>query len=453
MIALKQRRFPTPNSFLAADFGHFVLCQKDQADVKLYPKVGFSEEDGMARKILLALTLVFVCGLAIAPTVAQDEFIFGMVLVGPFNDRGWSQAHYEGGQYVEQNVPGAKMLYFEKLNPADAPETTLRDVVTNMVDKGAQLIFTASDEFEEDTAEVAKEFPDVIFINVSGDDAYAGTAPANVGNVMGTIEWGKLIAGCAAGLTTETGSIGYLGPLINFETRRLAASAYLGARYCYENYRGLDPDNLKFTVTWIGFWFNIPGVTLDPTEVTNSFFDSGADVVISGIDTTEGIVVAGQRAKQGEKVWSIPYDYVGACEEAPEICLGVPYFHWGPGYAQIVAAAKNGAYQQEWTLLNPDWTDINNPDTSGVGFVKGAGLSEANAASLDDFIAKAAAFAQDEANADTIFLWQGPLKYQDGTEIAAAGEALPYIAPLGEAPSIWYLDQLLEGMTGPSKQE
>lgn len=407
----------------------------------------------MVRKALFALTLVFVCGLIIMPAAAQDEFVFGMVLVGPFNDRGWSQAHYEGGQYVEQNVPGAKMLFFEKLNPADAPETTLRDVVTNMVDQGAQLIFTASDEFEEDTAEVAKEFPDIIFINVSGDDAYTGTAPANLGNVMGAMEWGKLIAGCAAGLTTETGSIGYLGPLINFETRRLAASAYLGARYCYENYRGFDPADLKFTVTWIGFWFNIPGVTLDPTEVTNSFFDSGVDVVISGIDTTEGIVVAGQRAAQGEKVWSIPYDYMGACDEAPDICLGVPYFHWGPGYAQIVAAAKNGAYTQEWTLLNPDWADINNQDTSAIGFVKGAGLSEANAASLDDFIAKAAAFAQDEANADNVFLWRGPLKYQDGTEIAAEDESLPYIAPLGETPSIWYLDQLLEGMTGPSKQE
>ena len=142
----------------------------------------------MVRKALLALTLVFVCGLIIMPAAAQDEFVFGMVLVGPFNDRGWSQAHYEGGQYVEQNVPGAKMLFFEKLNPADAPETTLRDVVTNMVDQGAQLIFTASDEFEEDTAEVAKEFPDIIFINVSGDDAYTGTAPANLGNVMGAME-------------------------------------------------------------------------------------------------------------------------------------------------------------------------------------------------------------------------------------------------------------------------
>jgi simple sugar transport system substrate-binding protein len=192
-----------------------------------------------------------------------------------------------------------------------------------------------------------------------------------------------------------------LGPLINFETRRLASSAYLGARYCYEKYVGGNPDKLKFNVTWIGFWFNIPGVTLDPTEETNAFFDNGSDVVISGIDTTEAIVVAGQRAKEGQSVWAIPYDFAGACDIAPDVCLGVPYFHWGPSYVNIVNAVKDGTYKQSWDLTNPDWTDLNNPDTSGVGFVKGSALSEKGSASLDSFIAEAAAFATDPANKDS----------------------------------------------------
>ena len=91
---------------------------------------------------------------------------------------------------------------------------------------------------------------------------------------MGRMEYGKMIAGCAAALSTQTGQIGYLGPLINDETRRLVNSAYFGARHCWEN-AGNDPADLSFTVNWIGFWFNIPGQTLDPTQVTNDFFDSG----------------------------------------------------------------------------------------------------------------------------------------------------------------------------------
>ena len=295
----------------------------------------------MKRNVLLVLFLVIaMVATACGPAAEEEaeEFVFGLVLVGPHNDHGWSEAHYTAGQYVEANVENTRMVYFESLNAADAPETTLEQVVEEMVSEGATLIFTTSDAFEEDTLAVAEAYPDVTFINVSGDDVLTGEAPSNEGNLMGNMVWGKLMAGCAAALATETGSIGYLGPLINHETRRLASSVYLGARYCYETYRELDPDDLEFTVTWIGFWFNIPGVTLDPTEETQRFFDQGVDVVVSGIDTTEAIVVAGQRAAEDEQAWAIPYDYEGACAEAEDVCLGVPYFNWGPDYAEIVQA-------------------------------------------------------------------------------------------------------------------
>lgn len=396
------------------------------------------------RSVFALLLSVLLMVMAIAPIAAQDEIVFGVVLVGPQNDRGWSQAHYEGGQYVEANLPGSRMVVFESLNPADAPETTLSEVVTEMVDQGARVIFTASDAFEEDTAAVARAFPDVVFINISGDDALTGEAPPNLGNLMGQMEWGKLIAGCAAALTTETGNIGYLGPLINGETRRLASSAYLGARYCYEAYRGGNPEDLTFTVTWIGFWFNIPGVTLDPTEETNTFFDSGADVVISGIDTTEAIVIAGQRRAAGENVYAIPYDYIGACEEAPEACLGVPYFHWGPDYLRIVRAVAEGTWTPEWIWAGPDWSDINNPDTSAIGFVTGPGLSEEASAQLDDFIANLASYATNPLVPTSFALWHGPLYLQDGTELAGENEWVDVL-------DVWYLPQLLQGMVGASE--
>ncbi|MDX2138950.1 MAG: BMP family ABC transporter substrate-binding protein [Chloroflexota bacterium] len=400
----------------------------------------------MLRKLFLVICLAALALVLALPTLAQDEFVFGMILVGPRDDQGWSQAHYEGGLYVEETVPGARMLVFERLNPADSPETTMLQVVTEMVDQGAQLIYTTSDDFKADTHEVAAAFPDVQFIHASGDGALTGEAPPNVGNTMGQMEWGKMIAGCAAALTTQTGSIGYLGPLINEETRRLTASAYLGARYCYENYRGMSADDLTFTVTWIGFWFNIPGVTLDPTEEANTLLDNGADVLISGIDTRQAIEVAGQRREQGEEVWGIPYDFMDSCGEEGSVtanaCLGVPYFHWGPEYKGITEAVIAGTYEQTWTWFGPDWSDLNNLDSSGIGFVKGAALTEENSATLDEFIAMLAEFAAE--NPENFALWVGPLNYQDGTEMAADGELVDRL-------DVWYLSQLLEGMIGASE--
>jgi len=371
----------------------------------------------------------------------EEEFVFGMILVGPKNDRGWSQAHYEGGLYVEENIPGAQMIVFESLNPADKPEATLEGVVDDMVAQGVQLVFTTSDEFEEDTVGAAEKYPEVTFISVSGDDAWAegqdvGLAPPNEGNIMGDMPPMKAIAGCAAALATDSGKIAYLGPLINFETRRLVSSVYLGARYCYENYRGMSADDLEFTVTWIGFWFNIPGVTLDPTEVTTGFFDGGADVVISGIDTTEGIVVAGQRADQGESVWAVPYDFEGACEEKPEICLGVPYFNWGPAYLETAEAVIGGTWTQGWDWNPPYWEDLTDNAVTPVGWVDGTGLTEEMKADLDAFIAGMAS--------GEIVMWQGPLNLQDGTPYLADGE-------VATEAQIWYLPQLLEGMEGPSE--
>jgi len=370
------------------------------------------------------------------PAAEAAPITFGVVLVGPKNDHGWSQAHAEGAQYVMDNLPGSKAIIFESLNPADKPEATLEGVVDDMVAEGATLILTTSDEFEEDTLSVAKKYPDVTFVNVSGDDAKTGEASPNLSNLMGRMEDMKAVAGCAAALATDSGSIGYLGPLINFETRRLTASAYLGAKYCYENYRGMNPDDLKFTVTWIGFWFNIPGVTLDPTEVVTNFFDTGADVVLSGIDTTEAIDIAGQRGAQGDAVYAIPYDFVGACDIAPDVCLGVPFFSWGPSYLKLAQEVSAGTWQQTWDWMPANWDALTDPAQTNVGWINGPALTAEMQVSLDEFIAGMAS--------GDINVWTGPINLQDGTAYIADGAT-------ATDDEVWYLPQLLEGMTGPSQ--
>ncbi len=376
---------------------------------------------------------------------APEDFQIGMILVGPQNDTGWSQAHFEAGEYVIERLglPTDNLIVLDKVNTSDRPETTVEAVVDDMVAQGADLIFATSDDMKDGIEAAAAAHPDVPMIWSSGDSAWAdGKAYradlTNLGNIMGRMEYGKMIAGCAAALTTETGRISYLGPLINDETRRLVNSAYLGARYCWENYRGNDPADLGFEVKWIGFWFNIPGLTLDPTQVTNEFLAAGSDVIISGIDTTEALVRAGQAADGGEAVWAVPYDFEGACEEAPAVCLGVPYFNWGPSYLDVAESVINGEYTAEWQWVGPDWSDLNNPDTSAIGWIGGDGLSGDAAASLDEFIAG--------LGSGDIELFVGPLNFQDGSTFLAEGETATDF-------QVWYTEQLLEGIEGASAAE
>ncbi len=376
-----------------------------------------------------------------APTAAAKPITFGIVLVGPYNDHGWSEAHYIAANYVKSKVPGSDFQYIDKVNPADRPSTTLEQVVTDMSSKGIKLIITTSDDFQTDTITAAQKHPELTFINASGDSAWKDGKNfkdiKNLGNFMGKMEYMKMVAGCAAALTTQTGKIGFLGPLINDETRRLADSAYLGAKYCWTNYAKKNAADLKFDVKWIGFWFNIPGVTQDPTKVANDFYNLGNDVVISGIDTTEALVVAGQRQKQGQKVWAVSYDFKNGCDEAPDACLGVPYFNWGPRYLKTVQAFAAGTWKPAWDWDGPDWKNLDNPDTGAVGFTFGKAMSADNKATVQKFIAG--------LGDGSINLFKGPILLQDASTYVKDGAT-------ATDKEIWYLPQLLQGMIGQSVQ-
>ena len=386
-----------------------------------------------AAPLLLALLL----SVWLPAVAAAAPFRFGLLLVGPYNDRGWSQAHYEAGQRLAA-ADDVEMIYIDKVNPADRAGITVPQLVDELVEKGCRLVIANSDDMKDGIVEAALDHPEVKFIHVSGDQVWTGTAPANLSNLMGRMELGKMLAGVAAGLTTRTGNVGYLGPLVNDETRRLANSCFLGARYAWQTLRGKPAAELTFRVRWIGFWFNIPGVTADPTQVVQHFYASGCDVVISGIDTSEVVVVAEQQRKAGKPVWAVPYDYQGACQGHDASCLGVPYFNWVPGYTQLLASARGADWTSQALWLGPDWSDLNGLQTSTVGFEPGPALEPAAKAQMDKVIADLAS--------GKVELFQGPLNYQDGTPFVAAGKTA------GDR-DVWYMKQLLQGMEGQSSAE
>lgn len=371
-------------------------------------------------------------------TAAGDEFTIGMILVGPKNDAGWNQAHYDGIEEVIQENPGLKLEYVDKVNPADRPNVTSAQVADDLIAKGADLVIFNSDDFKDDALETAKKHPDVPIIHASGDYAWTEGKnfknQPNLGNIMGRMEYGKMMAGCAAALGTENGKIGYVGPLINDETRRYVSAAYLGAKYCWENYRQQPADALDFKVTWIGFWFNIPGKTLDPTKVADDFYNSGYDVVMSGIDTPEVSAQAKKNSEAGKDVKYVHYDFEGGCDLAPNVCLGVPYYNWALPYTDAIKQAQSGQMPNQFVWLGPDWKNINS-ETSMIGFLPGNALGDQKQ-NLDKFIAG--------LGDGSINPYQGPINFQDGTTFVATGKT-------ATDSEIWYMPQLLQGMEGASK--
>ena len=82
----------------------------------------------------------------------------------------------------------------------------------------------------------------------------------------------------------------------------------------------------------------------------------------------------------------------------------------------------------------PDWKNVNNPDTSAVGFNKGKALSPKASAAVDKFLSELAS---------GLNLWKGPMKLQDGKTYLVDDQK-------ATDQQIWYLPQLLENMQGQS---
>jgi simple sugar transport system substrate-binding protein len=111
----------------------------------------------MQKRLWLIVSLLVVAAMALTacqtvatPTATEapvdKTLTFGMLLVGPYNDHGYSEAHFVGGQYVEANVPNTKMVYVDKVNSADRPGTTPAQLAEELVAKGATVVIFNSDD-------------------------------------------------------------------------------------------------------------------------------------------------------------------------------------------------------------------------------------------------------------------------------------------------------------------
>jgi len=120
-----------------------------------------------------------------------------MVLIGPHDDGGWSQAHYEGLQFVCNNVPNSHVAYIENVPEGADSEQVFRSLSR----KGFNFIIGTSFGYMDPMETVAKDFPDTTFLHLTGYKSN-GT---NFGNFFGAVEDFKYLAGM---LAVELGSRG-----------------------------------------------------------------------------------------------------------------------------------------------------------------------------------------------------------------------------------------------------
>ena len=324
------------------------------------------------------------------------------VYVGPANDGGWSQAHDEGRQLVQEHFGDAVETTFKESVP-EGPDVA--QAVEDLIADGNTVIFGTSFGFQDAFVEVAAANPTICFEFATG---YLKSD--NMAQFYGAAEDTDYLAGMAAGAASKNGKLGYLASFPIPEVVRGVNAWTMGVR-------ATNPE-ATVKVVWLNTWFD-PAAERKAAE---ALIAEGVDVLgQKGVDSpatgdaaqaAEGVAWAGYNTDQ-----SVNY---------PTVWLTSTVYNW-----DIYEIPR---LQQ---VLDGTWTSGDYYGSLADGFVTlapyGDLVSEETRALID---AKKA-----ELSAAPGSQFTGPINDNAGNEVLAAGVSHTF----GELMSMAYLVEGVEG--------
>ncbi|MCB2173502.1 BMP family ABC transporter substrate-binding protein [archaeon] len=335
--------------------------------------------------IILMITTLLITFVATGCSKKDDgekDLKVGFIYIGPIDDNGWTSAHDEGRKTIEEEL-GLETIYKENVPEDDAQ---VEQEIKNLIDQGANVIFTTSFGFMDATLNVAKEYPDVKFFHCSGFKTND-----NMGNYFGRIYEPRFLSGLVAGLKTETNKIGYVAAMQIPEVIRGINAFTLGVKTA-------NPDAEVF-VRWTNTW-------IDPSkakEAAEALLEEDCDVLTQHQDSPGPLLAA-----EDAGAYSIGYDYP-LRDVAPDSYMTAPLFNWGVYYVDILQEIIDGTWvpgsfwgglKDEIVKLD-ELTDVAPADAQAL---------------VDDY--------QGKIEAGTFHVFSGEIKDRNGNVKVAEGETM-----------------------------
>ena len=315
--------------------------------------------------------------------VAKKDIKVGMIYIGSATDKGWTYSHEQGVLAMQKTLElkDEQIIRKEFVTEDSACETAMRE----LIEAGCQVIFGNSWGYMDYMAELAAEYPKVIFSHCSG---YKNNG-VNFNNYFGAINDARYLSGIAAGLKTQTNKIGYVGAFKNPEVMSGADAFALGVMSVNTQAK------IYFVETQT--WYN-PDLE---KSAAISLLDKGCDVIAQHQDTTMAQIAAEERG-----VWGIGY-HVDMTAEAPKAELTAPVWDWSGYYTDTVSK-----------IIAGKWICENYYGTLKDGLVNLAPLTKNVAAGTEEKIAKAKAAILD----GSLVVFRGPVTDNTGKEVIAKGQ-------------------------------
>ncbi len=199
-----------------------------------------------------------------APEATGKVYKLAAIFPGVITDADYNTLAYVGISEL-QKATGIETAYSESVPVPDVDR-----VMREYIDGGYNIIWTHGGQFVTQTVELARQFPDVIFIGEG--DAPVQDAPANLWFIDRNFHVGFYGVGALAAKQTQTGKIGYLGGLA-------LPFSYAEVHAVQQAIRDLGL-NVEVKAVWAGD-FN------DPTkarQVADALIAEGCDVIMGSLN-------------------------------------------------------------------------------------------------------------------------------------------------------------------------
>ena len=258
-----------------------------------------------------------------APSIAQaaDKVKMGFIYVGPRDDFGYNQSHFEGKSGV------SAQSWVKAFDQENVPETVeVQKVMESMINiDGAQVLFpTSFGYFDPHIIKVAKKYPEVQFLHCGG--LWKEGLPKNVGSYFGYIDEPVYVAGVVAGLMSKSNKLGYIAAIPIPQVLKNINCFTLGAK-------SVNP-KITTNVVFTGGWAN----PVKEAEAANSMIDQGIDVLTCHVDSPKVVVETAE--KRG--VYSCGY-HTNQISLAPKGFLTGSEWNWTSvytDYAEMIRTKK-----------------------------------------------------------------------------------------------------------------
>ena len=356
--------------------------------------------------ILLTLVMVFsfaACGGGEDADTTAPELTVGFIFIGPINDGGYTQAHYEGAVKMKEHFEGkVDFKYVENVNDGDKQASY--DAAVGLLDQGCKVIVGCSFGFMDALDQLANsgDYDDCVFLHFSGNKMN----DTNFGNFFGAMEDARYLTGMVAGSMTKTNKLGYVAAHPYAEVQIGINAFTLGAQ-------SVNP-NVEVKVVYINSWGDAELEKAAAEQLTAA----GCDVLAQHTDST-----APQLAAKDAGGYAIAYNFDN--EVVPESYLTAAIWHHEAYYIPVVQSVLDGNFVPEsyYGSLQDGYVDM-------------APMTDLVPKDVQDTVLAKRAELEDGSFA----VFSGKIEYADGSLLCKEGQTLT-------RSEIWATNSVVKGVT------